>query len=79
MIIRSQDKNQIININHVATISNEYNATSDSCGIYAEFPVNDGWRILLGTYPNQQRALKILDGIRDAVGYGNPFYEMPEE
>lgn len=59
MLIRSQDKKSIVNINHIDTISVDegkikyFNGGGESMG-------------MLGTYSTEEKAIKVLDMIQDA-------------
>lgn len=74
MLIRSQNKEVLTNLNALAGIE------------IAEGPVKTvitsyitGCSYLLGEYSNKQKAVKVLDMIQEAYVNGHIDYQMPED
>ena len=74
MLIRSQNKEVLTNLNALAGIE------------IAEGPVKTvitsyitGCSYLLGEYSNKQKAVKVLDMIQEAYANGHIDYQIPED
>ncbi len=64
MIIRSQDRKTIINMNSSGQIYVDDSFSHDKATIYSDFP--DGRTAKLGEYETSEHAIKILDEICEA-------------
>lgn len=74
MLIRIQDKSEIINIDNVFSIS-----ISDINGgveIIAGSPRN---RCIIAVYSTKAKAMKVLDMIQEAYANGHIDYQMPDD
>lgn len=72
MLIRSQDKRILININNVSSIE----VGDNELRIFAD----DGEAIYdLGEYSTKAKAMKVLDMIQEAYTNGYIDYQMPED
>ena len=67
MIIRSQDREKIVNLNNITRIDIENGR--DGMNVWAS---NMGITSLLGTYSTEEKAIKVLDMIQQE--YGRHFY-----
>lgn len=72
MLIRSQDKRILINMNNVSSIE----VGDNELRIFAD----DGETIYdLGSYSTKAKAMKVLDMIQEAYVNGHIDYQMPED
>lgn len=72
MLIRSQDKRILINMNNVSSIE----VGDNELRIFAD----DGETIYdLGSYSTKAKAIKVLDMIQEAYVNGHIDYQMPED
>lgn len=72
MLIRSQDKRILINMNNVSSIE----MGDNELRIFAD----NGETIYdLGEYPTKAKAMKVLDMIQEAYVNGHIDYQMPED
>lgn len=72
MLIRSQDKRILINMNNVSSIE----VGDNELRIFAA----DGETIYdLGSYSTKAKAMKVLDMIQEAYVNGHIDYQMPED
>lgn len=72
MLIRSQDKRILINMNNVSSIE----VGDNELRIFAD----NGEAIYdLGEYSTKEKAMKVLDMIQEAYVNGHIDYQMPEE
>lgn len=72
MLIRSQNKRILINMNNVSSIE----AGDNELRIFAD----DGETIYdLGSYSTRAKAMKVLDMIQEAYVNGHIDYQMPED
>ena len=84
MWIRSQDKEELTNINltekiYIKTL-NSYSPTKYAVSVI----INNEVSHYLGVYYTKERALEVLDDIQNAIIYDEtigvkPIYEMPKE
>lgn len=68
MFIRSQDKDRLVNTEHVMVHVECGNIFHIEC-------VNDGISFPLGTYETRERALEVLDMIQDSIEDGMSCHE----
>lgn len=72
MLIRSQDKRILINMNNVSSIE----VGDNELRIFAD----DGETIYdLGSYSTKEKAMKVLDMIQEACINGHIDFQMPED
>ena len=74
MLIRSQNKEVLVNFNNSAGIDIEEGPMKTTVTSYIT-----GARYLLGKYSNKQKAVKVLDMIQEAYANGHIDYQMPED
>ena len=74
MLIRSQNKELLVNFNVSAGIEIEERNTKTVVTSYIT-----GCSYLLGEYSTKEKALKVLDMIQDAYVNGHIDYQMPED
>lgn len=74
MLIRSQNKELLVNFNVSAGIEIEERNTKTVVTSYIT-----GCSYLLGEYSTKEKALKVLDMIQEAYVNGHIDYQMPED
>ena len=74
MLIRSQDKELLVNFNVSAGIEIEERNTKTVVTSYIT-----GCSYLLGEYSTKAKAMKVLDMIQEAYVNGHIDYQMPED
>lgn len=72
MLIRSQDKHILINMNNVSSIE----VGDDGLRIFAD---NSEAIYDIGEYSNKSKVIKVLDMIQEAYVNGHIDYQMPED
>lgn len=94
MIIRSQDKEIVLNLNQVVCFrtGKRINKECDVVALYSPFSENDCGFVSLGGYSSKEKAIKVLDMIkaaylncnRESIGGGfgfvkNTVFQMPQD
>ena len=74
MLIRSQNKELLVNFNVSAGIEIEERNTKTVVTSYIT-----GYSYLLGEYSTKEKAIKVLDMIQEAYVNGHIDYQMPED
>ena len=85
MIIRSQDKKAIVNLNNVDSICTEHNVCEFDVVCYNGLQES---RLKIGAYSTEEKAINVLDMIQSAyvelnLNYpqyvANGYFEMPQD
>ena len=74
MLIRSQDKEALINVDSFEAISLKRDDEKIFLKAYAV-----GCNAILGEYSTKEKAMKVLDMIQEAYVNGHIDYQMPED
>lgn len=78
MIIVSQDRSVIVNLDNVITIQIDNKETNKKIYVYN---IDSRLQVIIGKYDTEERAMEVLQEIVEQYkGYNdNKVYEMPEE
>ena len=81
MIIRSQNKSKIINFNQVSdlVISKNRVGEYDILACYSYFAESDCGFSTIATFSTEEKAIKVLDMMCDALKLGSRVFKMPQD